>query len=653
MLRAKNIIIFLLFISVHLSHAQEVINLSENKDLQTVFNLQHDRNTAGLIAYFENPNPVLRRYAALAMASVLDTAATGPLLQLIAKEKDIVVKSNAAYSLGQLKNPKSALDIGSLIQKEKSHPVRHNLMEALGKCGEKDALDFLCKLKYTDKDSVSQLGQVKGMYYFTTRNIITSSSVDLAIQMLHPSKPQGVRRMASAMMARLKKYDLSDYYRIVTVLALHETDDVIRTNMAYAFNRLRPEYALKGFAVIIKKEQTPEVRVSALRAMKNMEYDSVKAYFFNALNYKNTYVKITGSEMLVQMGKTSDAARYLELAKKETIWQVKANLYTAALKYSADKNKKATSDAIKAAFAASTNPYEKAALLKALSSYIENHTFIAAETFKKPHVAISTGGMEALAEMRKDPHFTKHYLQKQKNKVDLKKVFIGYIKSAISSGDVALIGLASDLLRTKELKMNAEFNDTKLLTDAKAGLTLPKDVETAIEIDRTLAYLAGTEYVAQKIKAAKAIDWAKLAQYTGKKATIKTSKGDIVLELAYNETPESVLNFIDLVEKGFYNKKVFHRVIANFVIQAGCPRGDGWGNSENTICSEFTTTGFGKGYLGMASAGPDTEGCQWFITHIPTPHLNGNYTTFGKVLSGMEVVNQITIGDTIEQITLN
>ncbi|OFY63775.1 MAG: hypothetical protein A3H98_06495 [Bacteroidetes bacterium RIFCSPLOWO2_02_FULL_36_8] len=128
-----------------------------------------------------------------------------------------------------------------------------------------------------------------------------------------------------------------------------------------------------------------------------------------------------------------------------------------------------------------------------------------------------------------------------------------------------------------------------------------------------------------------------------------------------NEAPGSVANFLELVENNFYKRSpihpdslgneisgtIFHRVVPNFVVQAGCPRGDGWGGSEQTIRSEFFPAHYSEGFLGMASAGKDTEGSQWFITHSPTTHLDGNYTIFGKVIEGMEVVNTLEIGDVV------
>ena len=137
------------------------------------------------------------------------------------------------------------------------------------------------------------------------------------------------------------------------------------------------------------------------------------------------------------------------------------------------------------------------------------------------------------------------------------------------------------------------------------------------------------------------------------KVIIKTSQGDITMQLFQERAPGSVANFVELVNAKFYDGKPFHRVVPNFVIQTGCPRGDGFGSLDFTIRSELAGSYYDdEGYVGMASAGLHTEGTQFFITHSPTPHLDGRYTIFGKVISGMDVVRQISMGDTIKEINI-
>jgi cyclophilin family peptidyl-prolyl cis-trans isomerase len=125
---------------------------------------------------------------------------------------------------------------------------------------------------------------------------------------------------------------------------------------------------------------------------------------------------------------------------------------------------------------------------------------------------------------------------------------------------------------------------------------------------------------------------------------LKTNKGDIVVELFENEAPNTVANFISLVEKGFYNGLTFHRVLPGFMAQGGCPLGTGTGGPGYHIACECYKPDHRlhfRGTLSMAHAGRDTGGSQFFITFVPTKHLDGKHTAFGRVIEGMEVLSEI------------
>ena len=122
---------------------------------------------------------------------------------------------------------------------------------------------------------------------------------------------------------------------------------------------------------------------------------------------------------------------------------------------------------------------------------------------------------------------------------------------------------------------------------------------------------------------------------------LKTSRGDLEIELLENEAPNTVANFISLVEKGFYNGLGFHRVLPHFMAQGGCPRGDGTGGPGYHIACECGQPNHREHFLGtlsMAHAGPNTGGSQFFLTFIPTAHLDGRHTVFGRVVKGLEVL---------------
>lgn len=138
----------------------------------------------------------------------------------------------------------------------------------------------------------------------------------------------------------------------------------------------------------------------------------------------------------------------------------------------------------------------------------------------------------------------------------------------------------------------------------------------------------------------------------GLTATIETSKG--VIEVALNErsAPTSVANFVNLSLRGFYDGLTFHRVEPRFMVQGGDPQGDGRGNPGYRFSGETNLRHNRPGVISTANAGPGTDGSQFFITHVPTPHLDGLHSVFGGVTQGMNVVNSIRRGDTIIRVTI-
>jgi cyclophilin family peptidyl-prolyl cis-trans isomerase len=126
-------------------------------------------------------------------------------------------------------------------------------------------------------------------------------------------------------------------------------------------------------------------------------------------------------------------------------------------------------------------------------------------------------------------------------------------------------------------------------------------------------------------------------------ATMKTDKGDIVFELFADKTPVTVNNFVFLAREGFYEGIIFHRVIADFMVQGGDPTGKGSGGPGYRFADEFhpSLKHSKPGILSMANAGPGTNGSQFFITHIPTPWLDGKHSVFGQVIGGMDVLMSI------------
>jgi cyclophilin family peptidyl-prolyl cis-trans isomerase/HEAT repeat protein len=136
-------------------------------------------------------------------------------------------------------------------------------------------------------------------------------------------------------------------------------------------------------------------------------------------------------------------------------------------------------------------------------------------------------------------------------------------------------------------------------------------------------------------------------------ATVVTSKGSFTIEFLPEAAPLTVDNFIQLARRGYFNGQTIPRVVPNFVVQAGDPRGDQNGGPGYQIRCEVNEVPYERGALGMALSGKDTGGSQWFVTHSPQPHLDGGYTVFGQVVQGMDVIDNIARGDTIRRVIVN
>ena len=235
------------------------------------------------------------------------------------------------------------------------------------------------------------------------------------------------------------------------------------------------------------------------------------------------------------------------------------------------------------------------------------------------------------------------------------------VLKGLQSGDMALQSLACyEIHALGQPKYGSEYSNVRNqlldeLQKIKSRLTLPGEAETYIDVCKAIEKISGEEFKGYQPDYNHPIDWSFVQSIPeNQTVTIKTTKGNITIQCFVNDAPGTVANFLYLVDSGYYDNKFFHRVVPQFVIQGGCPRGDGWGGLNWTQRSEFSNyQTYETGTVGIASSGLDTEGVQFFITHCPTPHLDGRYTIFARVMAGMDVVNNIEVGDKIISIKRN
>lgn len=618
-------------------------NIFQDQTLRQIYTLQNQRDANGLLVYLKDKNPGYREAAALAFASVQSPSAIEPLSALLVDESK-AVRCAAAYALGQVKDKKAEPLLIKAYETESSPKVKKTILEAIGKCSTEKGLSFIIELKFDNNRPLLLEGQAWGIYRSGLHKTVSEKGTALAVDLITRDRPEKVRFIAANYLGRTRDIDLTPYTEQLLRASREEKNQFTRMSLVSALGKaLQPE-VLQYLKLLLTSgdQEDYRIKVNALRAMARFKYNDIKNLFFNMVKNSDVNIAVAASEYFLANGLESDASDYFEIAQRLYNWRTRANMLAAALKYaSTKKDKKRISDWTITAYKKSINNYEKAFLLKNLAGDINNSMFLESRTFdnigKNP--VISTYGMDALVEMSRTLKEDKKMLE----------TFAGIFKKAIESGDSALILFAADILRAPAMNFKEVFKDTEFLTTALNKCKLPEDLEGWMELRKTIDFFQGTQAASGPMPLKnQPIDWEQVKTIPpDQRVVIKTDKGDITIQLMINHSPGSVVNFVKLIKENFYEKSVVHRVVPNFVIQDGCPRGDGVGGPAFTIGSELGPLYYEEGSVGMASAGKDTEGSQWFITHSPTPHLDGRYTIFARVVAGMDVVHKIEVGDRV------
>ncbi|RDV17070.1 hypothetical protein DXT99_00705 [Pontibacter diazotrophicus] len=617
------------------------INKFEDKTLQQIYTLQDERNTIELLPYLSHTSPQYRTEAALAFASVQDTLAVPPLLQLLT-DTAVAARIAAAYALGQIGHTRAENDIIQHLQQEQNPGVQAELLEALGKVSTPAGAVFLNR--YTPENETAMAGQSWGLYRAGQRQQVTQQGTAEAVQLITADNPYEARLAAAHYLARTPKIDLTPYRRQLLTSATSDTAPEVRMAVVQSLAKVRANDKAQFLSTLAQSDPDYRVRLSAIRAMGGLEFREIKPAVLAAVQDENINTAVATSEFLVANPAGVEVDALLQVMSQLQDARVRGNIIWVILRNSQPQSKAYLNNRYKQQYQHARGPYDKAHLLKGLSGYYDNYSFIADEMFSAQDPVIATTAMDALILMRQQPDFPR----------SLESEFAEIFRKAVGTGDVALVGMAAAAIRDPKLNLRDHYRSFGFLVEAKQKLQLPRDMETNIELQKTLDYLNNREEsTTPQNPFTHPIDWALVKSIPAdQQVVLHTEKGAITLQLFVEDAPGSVANFVALARQNFFDSLYFHRVVPNFVAQGGDKRGDGWGSSDYSIRSEFAPLRYGEGYVGMASAGKDTESNQWFITHSPTPHLDGRYTIFAKVVDGMQVVHQLEVGDRILDVEL-
>ena len=655
-------------------------NKYSDATIRQIGTAQDERNTAAILPFLTNVNPTYRREAALALASVQAPAAVPGLLPLL-RDPEPSVRRAAAYALGQTGDSTAVDSLRVRILKENDGQVRRYVHEALGRTVTRHSLPELWRVE-TLTDTARAAALAWGLSRAALRGFTSPESIRRTVLVLNsPKLPTRGRLAAVTGLSRTRGLD-ADLARLAETtllrVAVKDRSYAVRAAAATTLGKLAAlapttpaslpltatattepaptvRKAAAGPAAVLVRLATKDpdyrVRLSAIRALPfgpETYADSRKAVFY-ALSHDRAPVALTAAEWLLAHAKGESGASLAALAdgNKQASVRVRAALLRAAVRHASPAARPSLVETIEKRYPTAPTIYEKGFLLEALSEDPAAFDFVRAEAFAAGQSPVVAGyALGSLLTMRRVADFpTARHAD-----------FAAAMRQALAGGDVAQLGTAAEALADAKLYPETQAADVTALRQAQAKLQLPREIEAwqGVQQARDQLEKAPTPTPSPLATARQhPIDWAVVQGVPlGQQVRLRTSKGIILLELKPNEAPGAVASFVTLINRKFYDNLFFHRVVPNFVVQGGDPRGDGNGSAPYNLRSEFGDLRYEEGSVGLASAGKDTESCQFFITHTPTPHLDGRYPIFAQVVGGMDVVHKLEIGDQILSVEL-
>lgn len=596
---------------------------------------QDKRLPDSLYPFLAHEDARYRQAAALAFGSLQYIDNPNRIGKLLLMDPDEQVRRSAAFALGQLSDQSAERILLAALVKEKTPS---NIAEILNAYGKSTARWRVDPSSFLD-DSTKSAGLAWSLYRAGMREKTDTAANAIAMRLLDREFPLGARLGAAHYFARAAR-NIEQAERSL-IQATTDVSAEVRMAAALALGKVKTDSSLAALKRVTKSDDDARVVVNCLRAMQNHPYERTKHYLYEALQHKDVNAGIAASEVILQSVAEEDWVEVASLADQVNDWRIRGNLYAAALK--AGQNKDLGSH-LQSIYEKANAPYERAAYLRAMAHFPDLSSYVLQELREADTAIIKSSAASALVGMS-----TRELSPPSRSRL----AFI--LKDLMQSEtDPAVLGIIASAMADSTLGYRTLLGNPEFLYAAKQRLTLPEDNESLQAIEAAIAYFEGKKIPAEvKNDFNHPIDWKLVKSIASDQlATITTARGNITIRLLVDEAPGSVSNFVALAMADYFDDKVVHRVVPNFVIQDGCKRGDGWGSEDYSIRSEFSLRRYKEGSVGMASAGKDTEGTQWFITHSPTPHLDGRYTLFAEVVEGQQVIDYLQVGDKVNDVVI-
>jgi len=601
---------------------------------------QDRRDARTLITALQDSSSSIRAQAALGLASVGDTVAVPALLAALG-DADATVRRHAAFAFGFCGD---SVNVHRLIERYSNEPeaaVRGKIAEAAGRCGRRAGADLLLRRSLAAR--ADTLGVLRGIFLATITNSTDTGHLRYALSLI-AHRDAEVDRMALQVAARSRPDLVRPCTKRLLDIAMAQPGPGhadVRLPLVAALGRTADAEAFIRLQEWAINDPDPRIRVMALRGIGRFEEPGKNDLVRKALQDTSGMVRDLAVEELLKLKELPDGQTLWTTAQEHNDYAVKIPLYGLVLRKGDPDTQRTCRLLLKSmAEQGSLGPYLNAALTRARVMDPEGNP---AADIAEPLLAQAVSAQEKLAAF--ESALACHGDRTTAGIGLLRRVFI-------PPCDPGLISAACERLAEMEPDMLGVVLDTHAIASARTALHPIRDLEALQLLDAAIARRDGLPAPLHKAPPFNhPIDRSRLdAMGKAPRYRISTGRGDIIVELEPSAAPGSCVAFDSLVTAGFYNGKYFHRVVPDFVAQGGCPRGDGYGGMPWTLRTEVGLEGFTTGAVGLASAGKDTESCQFFIMLADAPHLDGRYTRFAHVVSGMDVVWRLRVGDAMSQV---
>ena len=653
----------------------------------------------------------VRERAALAAGRIGDERAVASLVALLQTDGEASVRAMAAFALGETESASGAASLSDVAQKTKeTNEVRARAIEALGKVvaalpkadearGQSLGAVILKTLEDESRRAPRPNRDVVLLGLTAALRARPANAGSIVSKFLSSADAR-VRADAANTLARLRAKDGLEHLR---ALLSTDTDAVVRANAARVLGAAEDVASLEALGARAMNDTDERVRVSSIRALGGLKdalaaaplieranalmpaYRAAKTGGVEHPRETNELLEIAASLGRLLANKSDERAVAWLRAFRETergapeieiaFARIAPFLYLRETPFNKLSDERARAEMMR-------DWRRVSALAQGLSEVAK----ITAEAAGSGIVSLQADAQIILRSWVDDTNLPAHAAPDVLRALaafkanDLNTV----LRKQMAAKDVIVRATTAELLG----ELPSDEANTRLLAEALPVATRDELNDAALSILDSLAKqktAAANEAIKTMLDSQDALvrqraaallkangagdfsqragsiaprnspaDYARALARTNKsvRALVNTDKGSFSIELLAEKSPLNVDNFVQLAQKGYFDNVTFHRVVPNFVVQGGDPRGDGNGGPGYQIRCEINEVPYERGAVGMALSGKDTGGSQWFVTHSPQPHLDGGYTVFGRVISGMEVIDKITRGDRIKSISV-